>query len=710
MRIPTDVRGRAHPRRMLCAPLLWICAGLVPGVAWSESALNLRAKVGLGGDYRQGGVCRVGMWTPACVEIANAGTSFRGRVEVFAEGPDGSPIVSSAALTVAKGTMKRIVLPVRVHTYQRHFRVRLVDGRGREAKGAKAPARVVDPARLIGVVTSLGRPGLPVSAPDARRIRVAYLDPADLAADARVYDALDALVVLDPRADCVDPVSASRAMRAWVASGRRAVVTVGAAGPEMAGGPAAWAAGPPIARSAGVEAFDALRRTFAPGANEIPPRRAVVADLRGQPGRVLAADPAGLPLAIERAVGLGRLRLVAPDLQAAPFLGWDGTQRLWDRLLDLPTRKQAQEEAEHAFTGRDPLQAAFESLRFLAPVSIGFVILFLIAYILVVGPGDWWILRSLGRRYAWTWLTVPLWSLLFCGILYAVTAYKRGGDLTVRAASVIDVVPGEEDVGGVSYVAIYSPGSRRYDVRIDAPAGWIGPRGVGEGHGGISFGGRGGAYAEGTVPGFHGFPIASNVMRTLESAWRIPRGSYGTEVTGVGTDEAFTLANRGTRALEDVFVVWPDRTVAKAGAIAAGASVDVPAGRVPLEDFLESEEADPQEIVKRFPRRWGRSHDATTAKQDEIFLAHAWDILLWMSLRTLAYREAVNETVQASGVFGGPDRLIPDRRARRLDAAPALPHFRYLVIGRDASSPAPVRIDKKRPKVTETVMVRIWVP
>jgi hypothetical protein len=181
-------------------------------------------------------------------------------------------------------------------------------------------------------------------------------------------------------------------------------------------------------------------------------------------------------------------------------------------------------------------------------------------------------------------------------------------------------------------------------------------------------------------------------------------------VTGVGTDEAFTLANRGTRALEDVFVVWPDRTVAKAGAIAAGASVDVPAGRVPLEDFLESEEADPEEIVKRFPRRWGRSGGASTAKQDAIFLAHAWDTLLWMSLRTLAYRDAVNETVQASGVWGGPDRLIPDRRARRLDAASALPHYRYLVIGRDASSPAPVRIDKRRPKVTETVMVRIWVP
>jgi len=65
------------------------------------------------------------------------------------------------------------------------------------------------------------------------------------------------------------------------------------------------------------------------------------------------------------------------------------------------------------------------------------IILFLVAYILAVGPGDWWILRSLGRRYTWTWLTVPLWSLLFCGILYAVTAYKRGGDLTVRGCRIL---------------------------------------------------------------------------------------------------------------------------------------------------------------------------------------------------------------------------------------------------------------------------------
>ncbi len=665
--------------------------------------------MGLGGDFRQGGICRVGAWAPACVDIANAGDAFVGRVVVSAQGPDGSPIDAEASVTLAKGTVKRIVLPVRIYAYERELRVLLVEAGGRMAAEAKAPAALADPVRLVGVVTSLGRPGLPVADPDARRIQVVYLDPADLASDARVYDALDALVVLDPRAECADPVAAGAAMRAWVASGRPAVVTVGNAGPAMAGGPAAWAPGVPIARSADVGDFDSLRAAFAPGAGAVPSRRATCADLRGQPGRVLAADPAGLPLAVERGVGLGRLRLVAPDLQAAPFPGWEGLTRLWDRLLDLPTRTEAEREVRRVSAGQDPLQSAFESLRFLAPVSIGFVLLFLVAYILAVGPGDWWILRSLGRRYAWTWLTVPLWSLLFCGILYAVTASKRGGDLVVRAATVVDVVPGEPESSGVSYVAIYSPLSRRYDIRIGAPSGWVAPRGVGERGGGISFGGRGGAFADGPVPGFLAFPIASNVMRTLESEWRIPDGAYAASLSDAGAAGAVTLTNRGARPLGNAAVVWPDRSVSTAGALAPGASVEVSRPRLPLDVFLKNEGAADEPIGRILQEAYRWQDDGSVAGQDDGFLDRAGDILLWASLRALAHDTDKEDSDGAQS--GWPPRAIPDRRARgRLDAAPALPRFRALVLGRDDAGPAPVRIDGRPVRATEAVLVRIWVP
>jgi hypothetical protein len=670
---------------------------LFPGPVFPQQpALTVRAKVGLGGDFKAGGPYRIGAWAPAAVEIANAGGTFQGRIEVDAEGPDGASILSAAPVAVARGTVKRVTLLVRPYTSQREFRVRLVDAAGRTVHALDAPGEPVDPMRLVGVVTALGRPGLPVADPDARRIRVVYLDAADLADDPRAYDALDALAALEPRPEAADPVAAARALRAWVAGGRLAVVTVGAAGPALAGGPFAWAAAP-VARSSETDAFDALRAALAPRADGIPPRRATVPDLRGQPGHVLAADPGGLPLAIERTVGLGRLRLVAPDLQAAPFPAWGGLAALWDRLLELPARRM---QETRFFTGdRDPLQAAFETLRFLVPVSIGFVILFLAAYIVAVGPGDWLLLRALGRRYAWTWITVPAWSLLFCGLLYAATAYKRGGDVIVRAASVVDVVPGE-GTRGVSYVAVYSPSSRRFDYRVEADSGWVAPRGVGEAGGGISFGGSGGTYAADGSAGFLGFPIASNVMRTVEAEWRLAGGPYAAELADAG-DGRLRLVNRGTRPLQRVTLLLAGVKAAPAAAIelTPGTSVEIPSATATVEQLLLAEE---KAATVASGGGGVDEDDVSSVAQDQAFLARAWLALLRSSLGELDRREVDAER--------GSRSRPREPRDRRLDAAPILPRFRAVVLARDGASPAPVQVNGERPRVTETVLVRIWIP
>jgi hypothetical protein len=692
-------------------------AVLIPAAA-AEPILNVRAKIGLGGDFARGGYYRVGAWAPACVEIANGGDPFIGAVEVRVEGPDGAPIVSLAPATVVRGTVKRIFIPVRPYAAQERFGVRLVDASRRAVHAQEIRGIPSDPLRFIGVVTALGRPGIPIADPDARRIQVVYLEATDLAGDERVYDALDALVVLDPNVDAGDPVGAGGAVRAWVASGRPAVLTIGSAGPAMASGTFAWAAAAPIPRGVDREDFSNMRAAFAPRAAPLPPRRATTPDLRGQPGRVLATADEGLPLALERTIGLGRLRLVGPDLQASPFLGWTGLPMLWDRLLDLPEKPDPKATSVIS-AARDPLQAAFETLRFLVPISIGFVLLFISAYILAVGPGDYFLLRWLGRRFALTWFTVPVWSLLFCGLLYAVTAYKRGGDLTVRGATVVDVLPGSEGCRGVTYTAVYTPAGRRFDFRLQAPAGWMAPRGVGEGLGGLSFGGSGGAYpADGSV-GFLGFPIAANVMRTMEAAWRLPSGPYRVEIEEPDGKKPLRLVNRGSRPLSRAVAVFPDGTTRSAGDLKPGEAAHLDAHprdvQLALEEIRQTIQQEAETAMYRH-----MNDDASMSNQNQRFKDLAEKSLLWYSLGS-RYRppaaaksrgevEVEESSRRVVQVVLGHHPDLPAWRRHRLDVWDALPRFRALILGWDDASPVPVLLDGAAHPTQEKTLVRIWVP
>jgi hypothetical protein len=653
---------------------------------------------------------RVGSWSLARVEVRNTGAPFAGRLAVSADGPDGAPIDAVVPLTLAKGTAKRLLVPVRPYTSQYRFPVRLLGPSGREVFKATANGRPADPEILIGVVTSAARPGLSISDADARRIEVAYLEGADLAETPLAYDALDALVVAEPLAEAANPVEAGEALRRWVAGGRTAVVMAGDAGPSLAGGPFAWALPAPIPGSIDADDFTGVRDALARGAEAPARRKAALADLRGQSGRVLAVS-AGLPMAVERPVGLGRAILVAPDLQAVPFLGWKGTPRVWDALLRLPPKTDGEPELLTHSSGRDPLQGAFEALRFLVPISIGFILLFLVLYILAVGPGDYFLLRRIGRRFGLTWITVPLWSLLFCGVLYAVTAYKRSGDLTVRAATVVDVIPGERDARGVTYVGVFAPAADRFDFRVEAESGIASPRGVGEGIGAISLGGQGGWFEAGGGTVFSGMPIASGVMRTAEAEWWVAAASFregSKPMYDVAVERpaggGMRIVNRGTRTFEEARLVEADGGVRELGTLKPGEPVDVraPARAVgALMDALPVFDSS-NEIYYVEP-----GSDAATSGEDQRFVTGARRALLWYTLYGLM------EARSKQGGYEMQSRLLQQfdvRTRRRLDLSGRLEGSKGLLIGYDAGV-APVAAGVNggiRPR-PEVVMVRIWV-
>jgi hypothetical protein len=89
---------------------------------------------------------------------------------------------------------------------------------------------------------------------------------------------------------------------------------------------------------------------------------------------------------------------------------------------------------------------------------------------ILVGPVDWFVLKSLGRQ-PWTWVTTSGWiALLTLGAIYAGHVFKSG-DLYFRSLQLIDQA-GDRTVAVVDVIGIYSPRTSAYDLKTEADGWW----------------------------------------------------------------------------------------------------------------------------------------------------------------------------------------------------------------------------------------------
>ena len=255
-------------------------------------------------------------------------------------------------------------------------------------------------------------------------------------------------------------------MRGWIAGGGRLVIVGGTGGPGTLGSfpddllpyrPSATVDVPAASLTAflgaapsDAKAMPALAGTLAGGRS-----LAVVGD------RVIAG---------ERPYGSGATTLIGFDPTVEWIAGGTVADTFWRRLL--PQRVNA----GLALTDDSQLVSAVGQLPSLALPPIGGLFALLAAYILLVGPINYFVLRRLGHR-EWAWATIPAFIVLF-----AVGAYAFGASLTRQRGHRQRDRPGARGTrgdgrhgtglrGDLLAVARYLPGAR---------AGWRAPVASGE--------------------------------------------------------------------------------------------------------------------------------------------------------------------------------------------------------------------------------------
>jgi len=168
-------------------------------------------------------------------------------------------------------------------------------------------------------------------------------------------------------------------------------------------------------------------------------------------------------VAAERPYGSGTVTLLGFD----PSVDWiaqtDASKGLWRRLL--PPRGAD----GLTFTNDNMLVNAVSQLPSLALPPTGGLIALLGAYIVLIGPLNYLVLKRLDRR-EWAWLTMPLLIVVFAVGAYGYGAILRGSDVIVNEVAIVRGAPGATDGTAQVYLGIFSPSRGVYQVRVPGGA------------------------------------------------------------------------------------------------------------------------------------------------------------------------------------------------------------------------------------------------
>jgi hypothetical protein len=218
------------------------------------------------------------------------------------------------------------------------------------------------------------------------------------------------------------------------------------------------------------------------------PPPVVVAKLEPKPGReteTLLEEQDGsskTALIVRGPYGLGRVTVIALDLdQQSAFGKWstNAQKDFWKQLLQetappLPAEPNNQRPGFTPPYGNPQysdlasmLQANLEDFEDVPVISFGWVALFILLYILVVGPLDYLFLKKVVKRLELTWITFPTVVITISVAAYFTAYWLKGNDQKINKVDLIDIDLQSQQVYGNTWFTIFSPRIQHYTIGLE---------------------------------------------------------------------------------------------------------------------------------------------------------------------------------------------------------------------------------------------------
>jgi hypothetical protein len=210
--------------------------------------------------------------------------------------------------------------------------------------------------------------------------------------------------------------------------------------------------------------FKALSGDGAFESAELPAVNAIVRD-----GSVLIGTE-NAPLAIQAMRGRGQVTVLLFSPELEPFRSWKNRNWFWAKLGDVPLEWLANANVQNSGSGSlDAVFGAMVDSKQIRKLPVGWLLLLLLAYLVVIGPLDQYWLKKINKQML-TWVTFPTYVVLFSLLIYFIGYRLRSGEMEWNELHVVDVTPHGErsDLRGRVYCSAYSPANARYAVASDA--------------------------------------------------------------------------------------------------------------------------------------------------------------------------------------------------------------------------------------------------
>jgi hypothetical protein len=179
------------------------------------------------------------------------------------------------------------------------------------------------------------------------------------------------------------------------------------------------------------------------------------------------------PLAVQGSFGSGRITLIGLDLDAAPFTSWPDRPWFWEHLIDssgfrLPGigEKAVSANQEYNELGKG-LQRSLDFFEGIPVVSFGWVALFILLYLILIGPLEYLFLKKVLKRLELTWLTFPLIVATVSAAAYLTAHSLKGGDLKINKLDVVDIDLASNRIEGQAWFTLFSPKINDYTLAVE---------------------------------------------------------------------------------------------------------------------------------------------------------------------------------------------------------------------------------------------------
>lgn len=407
-----------------------------------------------------GGHARVGSWVAISVHLRNDGPAIDGELRIA--GGTQSQTRFSVPADLPTQADKTFLLYAQPPAFGKELQVQLVEG-DRTVASVKATYASDDGTQLVVAVVAehperfVGSFHLP---PNQNQVAplVMSLAPEDLPERVEAWTSIDRMVWQDIDADRLTTAQLA-ALSGWVAAGGKLVITGGTTGPKtLAGFPDALLPYRPQVTT------DVPAASLTGILGELPPTATTLPGLSGEltAGRALATVGDRV-VAAERTTGAGTVTLLGFDPSADWIAKTDSSQAMWRRLLPPRTYGGL------AIFDDNLLVGAASQVPSLALPPTGGLILLLIAYIALIGPINYLVLRRLDRR-EWAWLTMPLLIVVFAVGAYGFGALLRGSEVIVNEIAIVRGAAGATDGSAQVYLGVFSPSRQAYQLSVPGGA------------------------------------------------------------------------------------------------------------------------------------------------------------------------------------------------------------------------------------------------